>query len=163
MQIGFSRIHKKKRKFYEDVPYFPSRCPLLSLLKSLSIKYSGDKTVLLFSVIVAGNCKGRDLMELGHIFKEVTSQCVHEEAPAAVALLHMQDQIATLVAAATVPQFRGRGCQTALLQQRIVDAADAGCTLLVTQTRVGTASQRNMERAGMRVAYTSTIWRTFET
>jgi hypothetical protein len=43
MQIGFSRIHKKKRKFYEDVPYFLSRCPLLSLLKSLSIKYSGSK------------------------------------------------------------------------------------------------------------------------
>lgn len=86
-----------------------------------------------------------------------------EEAPVAVALLHIQDQIATLVAATTVPQFRGRGCQTALLQQRIVDAADAGCTLLATQTRVGTASQRNMERAGMRVAYTSTIWRTLET
>jgi hypothetical protein len=86
-----------------------------------------------------------------------------EEAPAAVALLHIQDQIVSLVAAATVLQFRGRGCQAALLQQRIVDADDAGCTLLVTQTRVGTASQRNMERAGMRVAYTSTIWRTLGT
>jgi len=50
----------------------------------------------------------------------------------------------------------------ALIQQRIVDAAHAGCTLVVTQTRAGTTSQRNMERAGLRVAYTKTIWRTLE-
>ena len=87
--------------------------------------------------------------------------CV-EETPAAVALLYREEQIASLVAGATVPQFRGRGCQTALIQRRIADAAHAGCTLLVTQTRVGTTSQHNMERAGMRIAYTKAIWKTPE-
>jgi hypothetical protein len=81
-----------------------------------------------------------------------------EEIPAAVALLHIQDQIAVLVAATTVPQLRGKGCQTALIQQRIADAANAGCTLLVTQTRAGTISQRNMEHAGLRIAYNRAVW-----
>src|SRR5260370_27023143 len=85
-----------------------------------------------------------------------------EETPAAVALLHIQEQIASLVAGATVPQFRGRGCQTALIQRRIADAAHAGCTLLVTQTGVGTVSQHNMERAGMHIAYTKAVWKTLE-
>jgi hypothetical protein len=36
----------------------------------------------------------------------------------------------------------------------MADAADAGCDLIAAQTGNGTASQRNMERLGMRVAYT---------
>ena len=83
-----------------------------------------------------------------------------QETPAAVAMLYIQDQIASLIAGATVPQFRGKGCQTALIQRRSADAAQAGCTLLVTQTGVGTTSQHNMERAGMRIAYTRAIWKT---
>src|SRR3954449_13054592 len=47
MQIGFSRTDETKRKLYEDVPYFPLRCPLLSLLKSLSIKYAGDRIAVI--------------------------------------------------------------------------------------------------------------------
>jgi len=86
-----------------------------------------------------------------------------EETPAAIALLHIQGQTASLAGGATVPQFRGRGCQTALIQQRIADAAHAGCTLLVTQTKVGTASQHNMERAGLHIAYIKAIWTTLET
>lgn len=85
-----------------------------------------------------------------------------QETPAAIALLYIQDQIASLIAGTTVPQFRGRGCQTALIQQRSADAAHAGCTLLVTQTQVGTTSQHNMERAGLRLAYTRAIWTALE-
>jgi len=85
-----------------------------------------------------------------------------EETPAAVGVLHIQDLIAWLIGATTIPQFRGRGCQNALIQQRITDAAHAGCTLLATQTSVGTISQYNMECAGMRIAYTKTIWKMLE-
>jgi hypothetical protein len=40
----------------------------------------------------------------------------------------------------------------------VADAAAAGCELVVTQTDPGSTSQRNMERAGFRTAYTRTIW-----
>jgi GNAT superfamily N-acetyltransferase len=85
-----------------------------------------------------------------------------EEVPAAIALLHIQGKTASLAAGATMPQFRGKGCQMALIQQRITDAAEAECTLVVTQERAGTASQRNMERVGLRVAYTKALWTALE-
>jgi hypothetical protein len=87
--------------------------------------------------------------------------CV-EKTPAGTALLHVQDQTASFPAATTIPSFRGRGCQSALLRQRMVDAVRAECILLVGQTGVGTVSQHNMERVGMKIAYTKAIWKTPE-
>ena len=87
--------------------------------------------------------------------------CV-DHIPAGTALLHVQDQTASFVAATSIPPFRGRGCQTALLRQRIIDAVQEGCTLLVSQTGVGTGSQRNMERVGMHIAYSKALWKTAE-
>lgn len=84
--------------------------------------------------------------------------CV-EKIPAGTALLHVQDQTASFPAATTIPSFRGRGCQTALLHRRMIDAVRAECTLLVGQAGVGTISQHNMERAGMQIAYTKAIWK----
>lgn len=79
-------------------------------------------------------------------------------APAAVAALHVRDGIGTLTFDGTIGRFRSRGCQTALIHRRIADAAASGCALVVTQTTPGTTSQRNMERAGLRTAYTRTFW-----
>src|SRR6202050_1093076 len=61
-----------------------------------------------------------------------------------------------LFGASTLPEFRGRGAQTALLQARIAWAAAQGCDLAVSITQPGSASHRNMERQGFRVAYTRT-------
>jgi ribosomal protein S18 acetylase RimI-like enzyme len=58
-----------------------------------------------------------------------------------------------LFGAGTVPEFRGRGLQTALLRIRMVAAAKAGCEYAVVVTQGGTTSQRNSERLGFRVAY----------
>jgi hypothetical protein len=55
--------------------------------------------------------------------------------------------------AGTAAQFRGRGLQTALLCARLAAAAEAGCEYAVVVTQGGTASQRNAERLGFRVAY----------
>jgi hypothetical protein len=85
-----------------------------------------------------------------------------EEIPAATAVLYIQDQIASLSADSTVPQFRGRGCHTALIQQRIAHAARSDCDLVITRTEVGTVSQRNMERVGMHIAYTRPTWKLLE-
>ena len=78
--------------------------------------------------------------------------------PAAFGVLHEHDGIGSLAGAATLPEFRGRGCQSALLARRIADATADGCELVVSQAMPGSSSHRNMERAGLRVAYTKGIW-----
>jgi len=74
--------------------------------------------------------------------------------PAGMATLHMANGVGCLESACTLPAFRGRGIQTALIRQRMADAAEAGCDLIVTQTGNGTISQNNMERLGLRIGYT---------
>ena len=81
-----------------------------------------------------------------------------DNIPGGMGILYIQDDIASLVAAATIPSMRGKGCQTAVLHRRIADAAEAGCRLVVAQTGVNTVSQHNMERVGLRIAYTKAIW-----
>jgi ribosomal protein S18 acetylase RimI-like enzyme len=61
--------------------------------------------------------------------------------------------IFALCGAGTAAEFRGRGLQTALLRQRLAAAAKAGCEFAVVITNGGSASQRNCERLGFRVAY----------
>jgi ribosomal protein S18 acetylase RimI-like enzyme len=58
-----------------------------------------------------------------------------------------------LFGAGTLPEFRGRGLQTALLRVRMASAEEAGCEYAVVVTQGGTTSQRNCERLGFRVAY----------
>lgn len=82
------------------------------------------------------------------------------EIPAGGAALFMKDGVATLAGGATMPRFRGKGCQSALLQRRIVDASKAGCEMVVSRCNVGSRSQKNMERAGLLTAYTKAIWET---
>jgi len=61
-----------------------------------------------------------------------------------------------LFGASTLPEFRGRGVQTALLQARLAWAAAQGCDVAVSIAQPGSASHRNIERQGFRVAYTRT-------
>lgn len=68
--------------------------------------------------------------------------------------LVITDGVGWLSADATLPEYRGRGVQTALQIARLVAAKDAGCELAVTESVPGSASMRNMERRGFRVAYT---------
>ncbi len=81
-----------------------------------------------------------------------------DDVPGGVGLLYIQDSIASLAGGATAPAFRNQGCQTATIRQRILAAAQAGCSLVVGQSGIGTVSQHNMERVGMNVAYTRVIW-----
>lgn len=62
--------------------------------------------------------------------------------------------VAGFYGAGTLPEFRNRGIQTALLHRRLGMAADAGCQYAVIVTMPGTASERNVVRAGFRLAYT---------
>lgn len=56
--------------------------------------------------------------------------------------------LALLYSAATVPEWRGRGAQTALLLARLHFARQHGADLAAVLTSPGTISERNMHRAG---------------
>jgi GNAT superfamily N-acetyltransferase len=60
--------------------------------------------------------------------------------------------------AATLPEFRGRGAQTAMLAARIRRSGELGCEVVVTETGEQVAgrpsrSYRNIERAGFELRY----------
>lgn len=78
--------------------------------------------------------------------------------PAGIGVLFIKDHIATLAAAATVPDFRNKGVQTALIKKRIYQASLKECKLIVGQAKFGSISQNNMEKAGLKIAYTKAIW-----
>lgn len=77
--------------------------------------------------------------------------------PAGGGSMYLSGGIAQLSGAATLPRFRRRGIQTALLARRLVDAAAAGADLAVVTTQPGSTSQRNMERHGFQLLYTRVI------
>ena len=66
-------------------------------------------------------------------------------------------RIAALFGTATLPAFRNRGVQSALIERRLHEAALAGCEYAVVSTQPATGSQRNMERRGFCLAYTKLV------
>ena len=74
--------------------------------------------------------------------------------PIAAGFLNMGNGVALLAGASTIPRFRGQGAQRALLQHRLEFAREQGCDLAVMVAHPGSASQRNAERQGFKVAYT---------
>jgi GNAT superfamily N-acetyltransferase len=72
------------------------------------------------------------------------------------AALAIHRGVCGLFGASTLPNFRNRGVQTALLDSRISWAVERGCDLAVSIAQPGSVSHRNIERAGFRVAYTRT-------
>lgn len=79
--------------------------------------------------------------------------------PAGAALLSLDGDLGYLANASTLPESRGRGVQTALIARRIADAAAAGCESVCSSAAFGSQSQRNLQRAGLQLAYTKTVWR----
>ncbi|HUQ88082.1 MAG TPA: GNAT family N-acetyltransferase [Vicinamibacterales bacterium] len=78
--------------------------------------------------------------------------------PIATAALFMHNGTALLAGASTVPAGRRQGAQNALLHARLQTAASNGCDLAMMVAAPGSASQRNAERQGFRIAYTRTKW-----
>lgn len=68
--------------------------------------------------------------------------------------LSLRDGVAGLFGASTLPMFRNRGVQTALLSARLARACAAGCDLAACLAGPGTSSQRNIVRKGFQVLYT---------
>ena len=78
--------------------------------------------------------------------------------PIAAAVLYVDGTIGWCGFAGTLPAFRGRGAQSALLTRRARDAAERGCQWVVCETMAESAerpnpSLRNMRRLGFELAY----------
>ncbi len=71
---------------------------------------------------------------------------------AATGSVFVQDHTAWLGVGATLPEYRRRGAQTALLAARIAAAAAAGCTVLATETGESIAGEPNPSLANIRRA-----------
>ena len=68
------------------------------------------------------------------------------------------EAVAHLYIASTLPEYRGRGIQQALLHARLADARQAGFSLASITARPGNTSARNALRAGFELAYTKSTF-----
>lgn len=87
-----------------------------------------------------------------------------DEPVVATGVTLIEDGVALLGPGTTLKRARGRGCNTALLRRRLIDAAAAGChTAFVELYRSDVTqmarAERNLLRAGFELAYESPIWR----
>jgi hypothetical protein len=78
-------------------------------------------------------------------------------APAGEATMRLDDGLAQLCGAATLPPFRRRGIQTLLFRWRLNAARAAGCDLAVVTTQPGSKSQANAIRQGLSLLYSRAI------
>jgi hypothetical protein len=76
----------------------------------------------------------------------------------ATGVLCFASGVALFGGASTVPEARKQGAQLALLDARLRHGAEAGCDVAMMCAAPGSASQRNAERHGFRIAYTRIKW-----
>lgn len=76
---------------------------------------------------------------------------------AGAASLRIGESIAQMSGAATLPDFRRRGVQSALVARRLADAAAAGCELATVTTQPGSKSQENVQRRGFHLLYVRAV------
>lgn len=84
------------------------------------------------------------------------------DTPAAVGTLSLYGDVGHLNTAATLPEFRGRGAQGAIMVRRIQDGIQLGCKGFVTETwdpgESTNHSYNNMLRHGFELAYKRPNW-----
>jgi GNAT superfamily N-acetyltransferase len=117
---------------------------------------------------VYGDVTSRGFFEHGEIpqFMQEVSECFTQMTMLARFLAEIDGQaagcggvavygdVATFAGAATLPEFRNRGVQNALIGQRVAYAAAARCRLAMVTTMPGTGSYRNAARQGFSIVYT---------
>lgn len=72
--------------------------------------------------------------------------------------LYINDGTAILAASAVKPKARNQGIHQVLIQFRINEALQQNCSLMIGHAKFASISQNNMERCGLRMAYTKSIW-----
>lgn len=75
------------------------------------------------------------------------------EKPVSTGCVFFNGEMAWNCFATTLPEYRGKGAQGALLKTRIDAAGSAGCSHITTETHLDNASYRNMLRYGYTLLY----------
>jgi hypothetical protein len=78
--------------------------------------------------------------------------------PAAQAMLHWRDDIAYLESAGTLPAYRRRGLQRALIRRRLADATALGCRVIIGGADFESQSRTNQMACGLTTAYLAAVW-----
>lgn len=73
------------------------------------------------------------------------------------ASFRIQDGVAQLSGAATLPPHRRQGVQSALLRHRLTEAVRRGCDIAVVTTEPGSKSQENVQKAGFALLYARAV------
>jgi hypothetical protein len=133
---------------------------------ALSVRQADRSEARLYgSVAAQGWSEHPDVMPFIDSFAQLSLACAtcffaeRGGEPVATAALFMHEGTALLAGASTVPAGRRQGAQRALLDARLQCAAANGCDLAMMVAAPGSASQRNAERQGFRIAYTRTKWK----
>jgi ribosomal protein S18 acetylase RimI-like enzyme len=104
----------------------------------------------------------RDAMEriLGDVFEAPSFErylARIDRTVAGGASLRLHEGVAHLTGAATLPEYRRRGVQTALLRYRLGESARRGCDVSFVTTQPGSKSTENVQRFGFAVLYVRAI------
>lgn len=131
----------------------------------LSVRRVEQHEVAMYAKVSAqGWSEYPDLMQYVEGFARLSAACAtcfvaeRDGTPIAAAALFMHEGTALLAGASTIRDGRRQGAQNALLNARLQTAASQGCDLAMMVAAPGSASQRNAERQGFRIAYTRTKW-----
>ena len=123
-----------------------------------------DETALYSAIASQGWSEHPEVMPYIMGFAKLSLECAtcffaeRDGRPIATAALFMHEGTALLAGASTVPAGRRQGAQNALLDARLQTAAANGCDIAMMVASPGSASQRNAERQGFKIAYTRTKW-----
>jgi hypothetical protein len=101
-----------------------------------------------------------NMLVLKSLFHRPDSICLLawlEGRPVGGGALAMHEGVAALYGASTLPSFRRRGVQKAIILTLLSHAVEGGCDFAYTLTKPGSVSQRNVERQHFSVAYTRAV------
>jgi GNAT superfamily N-acetyltransferase len=160
--------HYKERHYhlseFSNVMVRPvEKLPRGKLVPGLEIKKAGPKELDLWTLTVAQGFAENypvtqeilDVMKMFSMGKNAECYVARVDGRVAGgATLAVRGRIAGLFGASTLPEFRRRGVQTALLQVRLKRAKEIGCELAVSLAQPGSPSHRNMTRQGFQSLYT---------
>lgn len=129
----------------------------------LEVSRAASEEALLWSRIVAnGFFEGQEApaeivqIMAGMAAAEATTSWIvrSEGVPAGGGSVQQAEGVALFAGQSTIPEYRGRGIQSALIREGLAYAKTCGADLAAAMTLPGSGSQRNFERAGFLVAYT---------
>lgn len=129
----------------------------------LRVEVLTPATALLWAQVVGAAFSGHSSLNeadtsisLTNVYKKQTTCFLAwiDDDPAGGGAVAMHDGVAILYSTSVRPAVRRMGVHSALLHARLKYASNAGCDLFTVSTTPGSASQRNVERCGFRLAYT---------